>query len=95
MTARSSSLAGAWARLDSRRQGGWLAALVCGLLIGPGAVSGGELQDDLEARRARLMERLGSDVLFVAFSAPLRLYSRDVEYEYRQDSTWPDYRRVG
>jgi Xaa-Pro aminopeptidase len=42
--------------------------------------------DDLCARRARLREQLGSDALFIAWSAPPRIYSRDVDYEYRQDS---------
>lgn len=66
--------------------GASLALLACSLLVGPAPATSGELQDDLKARRARLMEQLGGDVLFVAFSAPLRVYSRDVEYEYRQDS---------
>lgn len=45
-----------------------------------------DLAEDLKARRARLMERLGPDTLFIAWSAPPRVYSRDVDYEYRQDS---------
>ena len=48
----------------------------------------GEFQDDLKARRGRLMERLGPEALFVAWSAPVRVYSRDVDYEYRQDSNF-------
>ncbi|MCM2257392.1 MAG: Xaa-Pro aminopeptidase [Vicinamibacteria bacterium] len=48
--------------------------------------AGGELQDDLKARRERLMAKLGPDALFVQWSAPTRVYSRDVDYEYRQDS---------
>ncbi len=46
----------------------------------------GPLQDDLAARRARLMERLGPDTVAIVWSAPSRVYSRDVDYEYRQDS---------
>ncbi len=46
----------------------------------------GELQDDLKARRARLLEKLAPDTIFVLFSSPPRVYSLDVDYEYRQDS---------
>ncbi|MBL8178693.1 MAG: aminopeptidase P N-terminal domain-containing protein, partial [Bryobacterales bacterium] len=52
------------------------------------AAWGGELQDDLAARRAKLMERLGGDTLVVVRSAPHRVYSLDVEHEYRQDSNF-------
>jgi Xaa-Pro aminopeptidase len=45
-----------------------------------------DLSDDLAARRARLMERLGPDTMLVMLSAPTRTYSLDVDYEYRQDS---------
>lgn len=48
----------------------------------------GELQEDLAARRGKLMERLGANTLFVVRSAPHRTYSLDVEYEYRQDSNF-------
>ena len=48
--------------------------------------SAGPLQDDLKARRARAMERLGPDALAIFWSAPARVYSNDVNYEYRQDS---------
>ncbi|MBS1829968.1 MAG: aminopeptidase P family protein [Acidobacteria bacterium] len=48
----------------------------------------GELQDDLAARRARLMEKLGPGTLFLVRSAPHRVYSLDVEHEYRQDSNF-------
>ena len=50
------------------------------------AASAGPLQDDLKARRARVMEKLGPDSVAVFWSAPERVYSGDVEYEYRQDS---------
>ncbi len=46
----------------------------------------GPLQDDLKARRARAMEQLGPDTLAIFWSAPTRVYSLDVDYEYRQDS---------
>jgi len=44
------------------------------------------LRDDVKARRARLMEKLGSGSMAILWSAPARVYSRDVDYEYRQDS---------
>ena len=59
---------------------------VAGLLLHASLAFGGELSDDLSARRARMMERLGPDAMLVLFSAPTRNYSLDVDYEYRQDS---------
>ena len=47
-----------------------------------------ELQDDLAARRARLLQKLGPDAIFVVKSAPHRVYSLDIDYEYRQDSNF-------
>lgn len=44
------------------------------------------LQEDLKARRDRLKDLLGPETMLIAWSAPTRLYSRDIEYEYRQDS---------
>ena len=56
-------------------------------LLGVAATAaGGPLQDDLKARRARAMERLGPDAIAIFWSAPERVYSTDVNYEYRQDS---------
>jgi Xaa-Pro aminopeptidase len=52
----------------------------------PLAVAAGPLQDDLRARRERAMEKLGPETLAIFWSAPVRVYSHDVEYEYRQDS---------
>ena len=46
----------------------------------------GEFQDDLKARRDRLMQQLGPESMLILWSAPARAYSRDIEYEYRQDS---------
>lgn len=45
-----------------------------------------ELQEDLRARRAAVRKALGPEALFIQFSAPPRVYSNDVTYEYRQDS---------
>jgi Xaa-Pro aminopeptidase len=58
------------------------AALLCGIATAqpPG------LTADVGGRRARLMNRLGPDTLFIAWSAPPRRYSLDIDYEYRQDS---------
>jgi Xaa-Pro aminopeptidase len=56
------------------------------LLLAPAFASASELADDLKARRARVMERLGADAMLVLWSAPVRNYSHDVSYEYRQDS---------
>jgi Xaa-Pro aminopeptidase len=50
------------------------------------AVFGDERSADLAARRRRAMERLGPDAMLVMTSAPARVYSLDVSYEYRQDS---------
>jgi Xaa-Pro aminopeptidase len=46
----------------------------------------GPLQADLKARRARAMDKLGPESVAVFWSAPPRVYSNDVNYEYRQDS---------
>src|SRR5262245_14819388 len=55
-------------------------------ILAPLTVTAGPLQDDLKARRARAMERLGPDTMAIFWSAPTRRYSLDVDYEYRQDS---------
>ena len=60
-------------------------AILC-LVGAASAAAAGPLQDDLKARRARAMERLGPDALAIFWSAPERVYSKDVNYEYRQDS---------
>jgi Xaa-Pro aminopeptidase len=57
--------------------------LVAGLAA---AARGNDLSEDLKARRARVMERLGPDAMLIMWSAPVRTYSADVSYEYRQDS---------
>jgi Xaa-Pro aminopeptidase len=55
-------------------------------LLVPLSALAGPLQDDLKARRGKAMERLGPDALAIFWSAPERVYSLDVDYEYRQDS---------
>ena len=64
------------------------ALAAAGLLLQASIVFGGELSDDLSARRGRMLERLGPDAMAVLFSAPERNYSLDVDYEYRQDSNF-------
>jgi Xaa-Pro aminopeptidase len=61
-------------------------ASVCLLLLAPSAARASDFGDDLHARRARLMERLGADAMLVLWSAPTARYSLDIDYEYRQDS---------
>ena len=41
---------------------------------------------DLAARRTKTMATIGSNTVLVMWSAPRRLYSDDVHYEYRQES---------
>src|SRR5262245_58380247 len=63
-----------------------LAVLLTLALFIPLSAAADGLQDDLKAGRARLMERLGPEALAIFWSAPVRVYSADVDYEYRQDS---------
>ncbi|MBA3297075.1 MAG: aminopeptidase P N-terminal domain-containing protein, partial [Acidobacteria bacterium] len=56
------------------------------LCLAPALTAAGPLQEDLKARRSRAMEGLGSGTLAIFWSAPIRVYSRDIDYEYRQDS---------
>ena len=60
--------------------------LLC--LFIPSLAAAGPLQEDVKARRARVMERLGPDAVAIFFSAPERVYSTDVDYEYRQESNF-------
>jgi Xaa-Pro aminopeptidase len=62
------------------------AAVAALAALATAAAHAGELQDELAARRARLMQALGPEALFVHRSAPVKAYSTDVDYEYRQDS---------
>jgi Xaa-Pro aminopeptidase len=61
------------------------ALLLGGALCLPAAA--GELQDDLAGRRARAMEKLGPEAMLILWSAPPKVYSMDVDYEYRQESS--------
>jgi Xaa-Pro aminopeptidase len=61
-----------------------LSAILLGLWAT--AAAAGPLQDDLKARRARAAERLGPDAIAIFWSAPPRVFSADINYEYRQDS---------
>ena len=63
-------------------------AFVLAVGLAPAVVCAGPYQDDLKARRSRAMERLGPDALAIFWSAPTRVYSTDVDYEYRQDSNF-------
>ena len=60
--------------------------VLLGLILSATLASASELTDDLAARRARVMERLGPDAILILQSAPARNFSLDVDYEYRQDS---------
>jgi Xaa-Pro aminopeptidase len=50
------------------------------------AARASEFSDDLAARRARVMDRLGPEAMLILWSAPTVRYSNDVDYKYRQDS---------
>lgn len=63
-----------------------LVGMAVAVLAGATAAAAGPLQDDLAARRARLMEKLGPNALAIVWSAEPKLYSLDVDYEFRQDS---------
>jgi Xaa-Pro aminopeptidase len=63
-----------------------LVGFLLALSFTPLSVRAGEFQDDLKARRARAMERLAPEAMMILWSAPVRVYSRDVDYEFRQDS---------
>lgn len=64
-----------------------LAALGLVLASSAALVQAGEYQDDLKGRRARAMQKLDAGTVMIAWSAPSRVYSTDVNYEYRQDSS--------
>lgn len=71
-----------------RRIKGITASLVCLLVSIAVPAFAGELQDDLAARRAAIMRQLAPDDILVLWSAPERVWSRDVNYEFRQDSNF-------
>jgi len=66
--------------------------LACAFLIAASlaisAAAAADLPTDLQQRRARFMENLGSESMLILWSAPMRVYSNDVDYEYRQDSNF-------
>jgi Xaa-Pro aminopeptidase len=45
-------------------------------------------QDDLQGRRTRFNQSLDPDSMLILWSAPVRVYSGDVDYPYRQDSNF-------
>jgi Xaa-Pro aminopeptidase len=61
--------------------------LIALLTLVPAPARADEFRDDLVARRGRALEKLGPDTMLVLFSAAPKVYSNDVDYEYRQDST--------
>jgi Xaa-Pro aminopeptidase len=63
-----------------------VALVAAASLLASSPAAGGPLQDDLKARRARVMEKLGPETMAIFWSAPTRVYSGDVDYEYRQES---------
>jgi Xaa-Pro aminopeptidase len=66
---------------------GWrLGGLAVGLVLSATAAAAGPLQEDLAARRSRLMDALGPNALAIVWSAEPKVYSLDVDYEFRQDS---------
>ncbi|HEX8187703.1 MAG TPA: aminopeptidase P N-terminal domain-containing protein, partial [Pyrinomonadaceae bacterium] len=46
----------------------------------------GERHAELRARRERVMAKLGPNSLLVLFSAEPRVYTNDVDYEFRQEN---------
>jgi Xaa-Pro aminopeptidase len=78
-----------------KRNVGLVAVLLVWLWVAGGGASPGqlppyggaaELRADLAARRGRAMDALGPGSVLIAWSAPARVYSTDVNYEYRQES---------
>ncbi len=62
-------------------------AIIAVLAFPVTSMTADELRDDLKARRARVLEKLGPEAMLVLFSAQPKVYSNDVDYEFRQDST--------
>ncbi len=59
--------------------------IICFLCVSFPAMAG-DFQDDLKARREKAMDLLGTESILILWSAPPRIYSKDIEYEYRQDN---------
>ena len=72
--------------LRNALRGRTLAAIVVVLVATAHTARASEFSDDLAARRARVMDRLGPEAMLVLWSAPTARYSNDVDYAYRQDS---------
>ena len=64
----------------------WCGLLMALVWLSATTAAAASLQDDVKARRARVAERLGPDAIAIFWSAPTRVYSTDVDYEYRQES---------
>ncbi|MEZ5364166.1 MAG: aminopeptidase P N-terminal domain-containing protein [Bryobacterales bacterium] len=58
------------------------------LLCAVGLSAADDLASDLAQRRARLLSQLGPQTMLIARGAPHRVYSLDVDYEYRQESNF-------
>ncbi|MCB1021257.1 MAG: aminopeptidase P N-terminal domain-containing protein, partial [Acidobacteria bacterium] len=58
------------------------------LLLCAFGLSAADLAADLAERRARLMRQLGPQTMLIARGAEHRIYSLDVDYEYRQESNF-------
>jgi len=56
------------------------------LVVGVASAGAETLPEDLRARRQAFLKTLTPETIFVHESAPVRVYSLDVDYEYRQDS---------
>ena len=63
-----------------------LAALLAAVPLAPAPARADGLAEELKGRRERLMRSLDPGTIAILWSAPVQTYSRDVEYEYRQDS---------
>jgi len=61
---------------------------VFGALLLTSIAGAAAFQDDLHARREKLMQLLTPDSILILWSAPERVYSGDVNYPYRQDSNF-------
>src|SRR5262245_46698813 len=66
---------------------GNMLTLIC-LFLAALRLTGSEFTADPQASRARLIDALGPKTLLIIQSAPERTYSLDIEYEYRQDSSF-------
>src|SRR5262245_41105223 len=77
-----------WLRRRTRAAAVTLAVILAPAVARANELRANELRDDVGARRERVMQRLGAETIAILWSAPRRTYSRDVEYEYRQDSNF-------